>query len=200
MGVPYRPALRSLTFFRGLVGEPTASELVPALESYRGELSQNVDVILLNNLDLVLPALHGGSGRFPGPGTRQRWSPERVRWDTMVGSVADEVHAVRSRSTRENIRRTQRRIERDFGDRAEMRILTRPEDAERVFQDIDAVAVKTYQTASQPIFAPSDLDPQARDAWPREGLVPRVHAVHRGRAGRFLGPVSPTGACSAGAA
>jgi CelD/BcsL family acetyltransferase involved in cellulose biosynthesis len=154
---PYQPLLRSLTYFRGLVGDPTESELVPALESLRGELSGNVDAILLNNLDRSSPLYAAAVSVFP-LWTRQRWSPERVRWDSRVGSVADEVHAVRSRSTRENIRRTQRRIERDFGDRAEMRILRRPEDAQKVFDDIDAVAVKTYQTGSQPIFALSDLD------------------------------------------
>jgi CelD/BcsL family acetyltransferase involved in cellulose biosynthesis len=154
---PYQPLLRSLTYFRGLVGEPTESELVPALESLRGELAGNVDALLLNNLDRFSPLYAAAVSVFP-LWTRQRWSPERMRWDSNVGSVAEEVHAVRSRSTRENIRRTQRRIERDFGDRAEMRILSRPEDAERVFDDIDAVAVKTYQTGSLPIFAPSALD------------------------------------------
>jgi CelD/BcsL family acetyltransferase involved in cellulose biosynthesis len=154
---PYRPLLRSLTYFRGLVGEPTEHELVPALESLRGELSGDVDAVLLNNLDRSTPLYSAAVSVFPR-WTRQRWAPERVRWDTRVGSVADQVHAVRSRSTRENIRRTQRRIERDFGDRAQMRILSRPEDAQTMFDDIDAVAVKTYQTGSQPIFAMSGLD------------------------------------------
>jgi CelD/BcsL family acetyltransferase involved in cellulose biosynthesis len=154
---PYRPRLRSLTYFRGLVGEPTESELVPALESLRGELSRGVDAILLNNLGRSSPLYAAAVEVFP-LWTRQRWAPERLRWDTRVGSAAEDVHAVRSRSTRDNIRRTQRRIEREFGERATMRVLSKPEDAARVFDDIDAVAVKTYQTGSLPIFALSELD------------------------------------------
>jgi len=154
---PYRPQIRSLNVFRGVVGAPTQAELVPALESLRAELSKNVDAVLLSNLDRTSALYDAALSVFP-VWTRQRWSPERIRWDSVVGSLADEVHAVRSRSTRENIRRTQRRIERDFGDRAEMRVYTEPADAQRVFDDIDAVAVKTYQTGSKPIFAPSDLD------------------------------------------
>jgi CelD/BcsL family acetyltransferase involved in cellulose biosynthesis len=154
---PYRPQIRSLNVFRGVVGTPTQAELVPALESLRAELSKNVDAVLLSNLDRASALYDAALSVFP-VWMRQRWSPERIRWDSVVGSVADEVHAVRSRSTRENIRRTQRRIERDFGDRAEMRVYTEPADAQRVFDDIDAVAVKTYQTGSKPIFAPSDLD------------------------------------------
>jgi CelD/BcsL family acetyltransferase involved in cellulose biosynthesis len=153
----YRPWVRAISISRGVVGKPTVNELCVALEAIRGELGAGVDVVLLHNLDPGSTLHEAAVTVFPA-WSRQRWSPHKVRWDRAVGPVADEVLALRSRSTRQNVRRTQRRIARDFGHRAEMRIYSQPADAETLFRDIDTVAAKTYQTKSRPIFRDNDLE------------------------------------------
>lgn len=154
--MPYRPWMRAINVYRGVVGNPTTNELSVALQALRDELAHDVDAIVLHNLDRSSPLYETAVTVFP-MWARQGWSPQKVRWDSAVGSVADEALALRSPSTRQNIRRTRRRIVRDFG-QAEMRIYTQPTDAEKLFRDIDTVAAKTYQTKSRPIFRDSVLE------------------------------------------
>jgi CelD/BcsL family acetyltransferase involved in cellulose biosynthesis len=155
--VSYQPWVRAINIYRGVVGNPTVKELSVGLEAIRSELGGGVDAILLHNLDPASP-LHAAAVTVFPMWSRQRWSPHKVRWDSAVGPIADEVLARRSRSTRQNVKRTQRRITRDFGHRVEMRIYSQPTDAQTVFRDIDTVAAKTYQTKSRPIFRDNDLE------------------------------------------
>lgn len=148
---PYSPRLRVLNVFRGLIGRPTPEGLEIALAALRAELDDGIDAIMLRNVE-VPSDLHDAAQRlFPGR-MRQRWLGRRARWIADIGSDPDAALEALSDSTRANLRRTTRRLERTFGDDLRTVILQEPSDAERVFRDIDAVAASTYQTNRRPIF------------------------------------------------
>lgn len=155
--VPFRPEVSAINIYRGVVGNPTRAALSVALETMAAELGSQADAIFLHNLEQTSPLYEAAMRIFPGH-ARQRWSPRKVRWESAVDASPDAVLNARSRSTRDNLRRTHRRIAKDFGDRVSIRIFSLPSEAEALFHDVDTVAVKTYQTKFGPVFRDNEYE------------------------------------------
>jgi len=166
--LPFRPTVRAINVYRGIVGEPAPRALAAALRSLAGELGGAADAILLRNLERESPLFEAAMRVFPAR-ARQRWMPPKVRWASDIGSTLADTLAPRSPKTRENIRRIQRRIAVDFGAAAEVRIFCEPSEAETLFRDLDAVAVKTYQTRFSTVFRHSEFERRLTEVGLRKG-------------------------------
>ncbi len=154
---PFAPKLRVLNVFHGVVGTPRESDLEVALSTLRGELGEAVDAILLRNLELTSPLHAAALDVFSGR-SRQRWLQHRARWVADIGTNPDSALEALSDSTRANLRRTTRRLERAFGGDLRTVVYRDPEDAEAVFRDVDAVAATTYQTQQRPVYREDELE------------------------------------------
>lgn len=155
--LPFEPTVRAINVYRGIVGEPTPAALDAALASLARELGGEADAILLRNLEHESPLYDAALRVYPAR-VRERWTPPKVRWASGIGSTLDETLTLRSPKTRENIRRIQRRITRQFGDAAVVRVFRDASEAETLFHDLDEVAVKTYQTRFSTVFRENELE------------------------------------------
>ena len=155
--VAYAPRLRVLNVFRGVVGDPSGDELATALSILRRDLGNGIDAILLRNVPVRSTLHETALSVFPSH-SRQRFLGHRARWDADISASADRALEALSESTRGNLRRAERRLERTFGNDLRIELYDSPGDAETVFRDIDAVAEKTYQTKMQPIFRDAPLE------------------------------------------
>lgn len=165
---PFRPSVRAISVYRGVVGRPTPEALSAALRSLAGELGPTADAILLHNLERGSPLFEASVHTFPAR-LRERWSPRKARWACEIGPTLEDTLRSRSSKTRENVRRIQRRIANDFGARAEVRILREPSEAETLFRDLDAVAVKTYQTRFSTVFSDDEFERRLVEVGMRKG-------------------------------
>jgi CelD/BcsL family acetyltransferase involved in cellulose biosynthesis len=155
--VPFNPRLRALNVHHGVVGRAEPELVEAGLRAFLGELGGAYDAILLRNLEPG-STLHRVALSVAPRWSIQRWYPVRPRWSTEIGSTPEETFKARSGSTREGTRRIVRRIDGEFGERAVLRRFDKPEDAETLFRDLDAVAVTTKHQRSQPVFRDSELE------------------------------------------
>jgi CelD/BcsL family acetyltransferase involved in cellulose biosynthesis len=152
-----RPRVRSLTVVpRGIAGADTP-------EAARTVLAALTEALARGEADvLVLPGLPTGSPLYEAA----RREPRLLRRDHLVetgvhhrlrlpGSF-EELLATRSRSTREAVKRYGKRLVRDHGERLSVQVFSRPEEAERLFSDLEAVAAKTYQRGLGVAFADTE--------------------------------------------
>lgn len=154
---PYAPRLRVLNVFRGVVGSPSTHDLEVALDALRSELGNDIDAIMLRNLELP-SELHEAAVRVFPRRSRQRWLGHRARWIADIGADPDTALEALSDSTRANLRRTTRRLERAFGRDLRTVVYRNPAEAETLFRDVDAVAVATYQTQRRPVYREDELE------------------------------------------
>jgi CelD/BcsL family acetyltransferase involved in cellulose biosynthesis len=162
-----RPRVRSLTVVpRGIAGADTpqaARRLLAALTSTlaRGE----ADVVVLPGLPTDSP-LYEAARREPRLLCRDHLVEPGVHHRLRLPGSFDELLATRSRSTREAVKRYSKRLLRDHGDRISIEVFSRPEESERLFRDLEAVAAKTYQRGLGVAFA----DTEGQRALVRLGL------------------------------
>lgn len=175
---PYEPTLRVLNVFKGIVGNPSESDLEVALSALRDELERGIDAILLRNVQIP-SALHDVALRVYPRRSRQRWLAHRARWEVDIGVSPDGALEALSDSTRGNLRRTTRRLQRAFGDDLRTRIYDGPDDAEAVFHDIDTVAVRTYQTKRRPVYRDDELERELTRLGLRKGWF-RAYVLYVG--------------------
>jgi CelD/BcsL family acetyltransferase involved in cellulose biosynthesis len=136
---------RSLTVVSGgVLVDPRFShreQLAAALR--RAMKEQGADVLLLHSLDEQSPLF--------GPASRARYgfplvlrSAPRRHWRTAVPETMEEFYQARSKNHRKNLKSHVRRLKRDFPD-WEVRRFTRPEEVEKLFPAVEAVASSSYQ-------------------------------------------------------
>lgn len=152
----YRPTVRSITLVHGGIAgvdsEATAQGLVRELRRALGR--GEADVVLLPALRTDHPlyaAANAGTTGF----LRERSGASTHRRLCLPASL-DEFLATKSGKTRESVRRYAKRFRKEYGDRLAVELLRRPEDAERLFSDLDAVAEKTYQRGLGVAFADTE--------------------------------------------
>lgn len=153
---PFAPMLSTINVFRGVVGDPTADDLAVALATLRRELGDGIDAILLRYVEAP-SALHDAAQRAFPARSRQRGLTRKTRWEIGIGTNPDGALEALSDSTRGNLRRTARRLERAFNDMQTV-VYERPDEAEAIFRDVDAVAETTYQTRLRPIYRDDELE------------------------------------------
>jgi CelD/BcsL family acetyltransferase involved in cellulose biosynthesis len=134
----------------------------------------------------LIPNVRGGSGlaeaidRLPVV-CRQQFSQSRVHRRLALPGSFDDFLASASKSLRYDIRRCEKGIAKDFGDRVTVATMSAPLDLERVLTDQELVAAKTYQRRLAVGFSMTGPY-RDRVAFGLERGVYRAHIVYLDRA------------------
>jgi CelD/BcsL family acetyltransferase involved in cellulose biosynthesis len=141
----YRPSVRSLTLVHGGIAEAGSPETAQALvRELRAALARReADLLLLPSVRADAP-LHAAAMNGLPPLPRERSEPRTHRRLHLPASL-DELLRSKSSKTRDGVERYRKRLRRDHGDRLSLEILRDPEDADRLFGDLETVASRTYQ-------------------------------------------------------
>jgi hypothetical protein len=140
----HRARVRCLTVVHGGVAGPGLSEAAPALVgSLLDSLGRDeADALLFSYLDVASPVF-SSAWRMAGVARRAHWIAAEPHW---VCALPEETEDCLARiARRKAAERYARRLEREFGERLEVRRYHRPDDFERVMADLEAVAARTYQ-------------------------------------------------------
>jgi CelD/BcsL family acetyltransferase involved in cellulose biosynthesis len=162
-----RPRVRSLTVVpRGIAGADTPKAARTLLAALTGTLARGeADVLVLPGLRTDSP-LYEAARSEPRLLCRDHLVEAGVHHRLRLPESFDELLATRSRSTREAVKRYGKRLLRDHGERLSVEVFSRPEEAARLFHDLEAVATKTYQRGLGVAFA----DTEGQRALVRLGL------------------------------
>lgn len=145
------PALRAITVvYGGLLGDPPDDAIGELLASLRSSLaSGEADVVVFRELR-VGSALH----RLVTGAKSRRMSRRSTHRELALPGSAEEFQRSLSKSTRESVKRYRRRLERELGERLDVRVYSSPEQVAEVVAVLDAVASRSWQR---------DLDTAFRD-------------------------------------
>jgi hypothetical protein len=149
----YRPALRILRIAHGGIAGVTDEESAAAVvrELNRALANGEADVLLVPAVRIESPldlALRGLSGLRV-----ERPSRPAVHRTLALPATYDEFLARRDARSRYNLKKTNAKLEKAFGDRLDVSVLARPESFERILSDLECVAAKTYQRGLRAGFA-----------------------------------------------
>jgi CelD/BcsL family acetyltransferase involved in cellulose biosynthesis len=142
----YRPTLKTLRVSHGGVSgaddEMTARDVFGRVEQALAEGDAEV---------AVLPAVRIGSPldraatEMPGVLRRGRFSTQVTHRRLILPPTYDALMATRDKRSRYNLKRQGKLLANEFGERLSTRLLRDPEDFERVFEQLEQIASKTYQ-------------------------------------------------------
>jgi len=131
--------------FGGILGARNRYEEEIVLRHLMKDLDKGVaDLILMRNVN-VDSTLHMSALAAAGWMQRSHAQPVSRRWMAVIPDSMERFLETRSAKTRGNLRRHDRQLVAEFGDRMKLRRLERPEDQEDLFRDMEIVASKTYQ-------------------------------------------------------
>jgi hypothetical protein len=147
--VGYRRVLsaraRSITVVHGGVVGVTEANAPALIAAFRRSLARHeADVLFLPAQRPDSPLYRAALAAFP----RFRREPFASRSVHRTHALPDSYEAFvssRSKSTRESIKRYRKKVERDLGERLDLRVYDEPSDLERIFADTEPVAAQTYQ-------------------------------------------------------
>lgn len=139
------PALRAITVvYGGLLGEPSEEIVAELLGSLQQSLSsREADVVIFRELRVGSPLyrLVGGmTGVLHGRASRRNVHRELVLPDS-----PDAFLSSLSKSTRDSVKRYRRKLERELGDRLDVRLYRSPDEVDEVVAALDAVAARSWQ-------------------------------------------------------
>jgi hypothetical protein len=137
--------LRALTVVLGGIQVRDEQAIAPLLGIVADSLADGAfDVVLIPSVRVGSP-LHDAV-RALAPATRRAHPPDvAVHRRLRLPEGYDAFLAALGRSTREGVKRYSKKLEREYGDRLSVEVLTGPDDVDRVFTDVEAIAAKTYQ-------------------------------------------------------
>jgi CelD/BcsL family acetyltransferase involved in cellulose biosynthesis len=141
----HSPRLRSITVVPGGVAGATTPEVSRALvEELLRELRSGVADVA------ILPGLRTDSELWRAaaatPFLRHGHCAQTTdHWKLDLPGSFDEFMGSLSKNARGQMRTRANRLRRDFGESLSMRVLSAPEDADRVFEDVSGLAAMTYQ-------------------------------------------------------
>ena len=140
------PTVRSLTVvYEGLLGEIDETVAGLLLESLRGEVAGGgADVLLFRNLRLESPVYRLATS-LPSFVERQHVAPRVVCRELTLPESYDAFLRSLSRSTREGIRRYEKRFLKEFDGRVDVVSYRGAADLDRVFADLEHVAARAWQ-------------------------------------------------------
>jgi CelD/BcsL family acetyltransferase involved in cellulose biosynthesis len=148
-GIGYRTVFsartRTITLVHGgLVGvdEDNAPLILDALNQSLAR--READLLFLGAQRTDSPLYRTALGTVPAR-RRQPFEGTGVHRALALPDTFDEFLRSRSKSTRESVKRYRKKVERDLGDRLELRVYRDPADVERIFADTEPVAALTYQ-------------------------------------------------------
>jgi CelD/BcsL family acetyltransferase involved in cellulose biosynthesis len=142
----HRPRVRNLTLVHGGMPDPDDDQ---AAHSFLGEVDRalragEADVAVFPSLRRDTALFRAASGwtrglrvgRFAEVATHRRLELP-ASYEAFVASLA--------KKTRDGVKRYANRLRREFGNHISTEVIRRPDELDRVFQDVEPVARKTYQ-------------------------------------------------------
>ncbi len=151
----YAPRLRVLTVPLGASTAADDSAAAALVDALHGLLEGGeADVLSLLGVSVDSPLHRNATARA---GVRRELFTRRTQhWRLELPESFEDFLASRSKSTRESVKRYGKRLEKTFGDRLRLDVLSEPGHLERILQDLDTVAAKTYQAGLGVAFANAD--------------------------------------------
>lgn len=141
----FSPRVRSITLVHGgLVGIDEANARPIVAELQRSLAAREADLLFLPAQRTDSPLYRAALEALPAY-RRQPFERRAVHRALVLPGTFDEFLRSRSKSTRESVKRYRKRVERDLGQRLELRVYRDPADIERIFADTEPVAALTYQ-------------------------------------------------------
>jgi CelD/BcsL family acetyltransferase involved in cellulose biosynthesis len=161
-GVGYRTVFsakaRSITLVHGgLVG--VTDENAPLLFEHlcQSLARRAADVLFLPAQRTDSPLYRAALAELPAY-RRQPFARRSVHRTLELPDSYDAFLRSRSKSTRDSVKRYRKKVERELGERLELRVYREPSDIDRIFADTEPVAAQTYQRGLG--VALSDTPPQ----------------------------------------
>jgi CelD/BcsL family acetyltransferase involved in cellulose biosynthesis len=154
----YAPRVRSLTVVNdGLLGDDSEEKCRTLLAELRGSLAAGeADVLRLRNLRLG-SSFHGiATTEMPRLARGHRARPS-VHWVLELPPTFDAFLQGLSSSTREGVRRYERKLTKEYGDRLELRVFRAPAELDELFEHVGRVAETTYQGGLGVAFSGDEL-------------------------------------------
>ncbi len=142
----YTPKVRALTVvYGGVLGELDERDAALLLGELRGELAAvGADLLRLRGLEVGSP-LHAAATSARPRALRERNTRHTAHWELDVPDSYDAFLQSLSKSTRDGAKRYAKKLEKEYGDRLALEIFRDARDSERVFDDLQRVAARTYQ-------------------------------------------------------
>lgn len=140
----YKPRLRRITVVTGGVAGPDDACAALA-EGLLGALARReADAVELQRIPIDSPLHRAVVERAPAA-LRQHGEQAAPHHVMDLPAASEELLPALSKSVRDNLKRYSRKLEREYGERLEMRRYEAPEDFEQVVADLETVAATTYQ-------------------------------------------------------
>jgi hypothetical protein len=154
--VLYRPLLRTIRVAHGGVSGADDDRNARAVvqELYRALALGEADALVVPAVPIG-SALHRALLDVPGALLRQRFVNASTHHRLVLPATFDAFLAARDRKSRYNLKRSGALIAKEFGDDAVVDVLSSPADHDRIFDDLERVAAKTYQRGLGAGFADS---------------------------------------------
>lgn len=139
------PALRAITVvYGGLLGAAPAETIARMLASLRTSLSTGeADVVLFRELR-VGSSLHRQVGQVAGV-LRSRASHRSIHRELTLPDSPEAFLGSLSKSTRDGVKRYRRKLERELGERLEVRQYRSPDELDELVAMLNAVAERSWQ-------------------------------------------------------
>ena len=140
-----RPALRCLTVVHGGAAATDDDALAALVDELwaavrRGE----ADAVFLHKVPLGSPLHRAVEARWPRA-LRPASPPPAAHWRSALPGDYEAWLQARSSRTRSSLRKVDRRLERELGDRLVLRRFGAPEELDELVADLEAVASRSYQ-------------------------------------------------------
>jgi Acetyltransferase (GNAT) domain len=142
----YAPRVRSITIvYEGYVGRVDDETAPLLLDELRSAIDRgDADVLLFRHLNVEHPLRHAATDNA-GFLRRQHLGRTTICWErTLPGSYEEFMQSL-SKSTRSGVRRYEKKLERDFEGRLEVRTFREVADLDDFYRDAEVVAAKSYQ-------------------------------------------------------
>jgi CelD/BcsL family acetyltransferase involved in cellulose biosynthesis len=141
----FRSRVRSITLTHGgLISESDQSAHLLLNELRRSLARREADVVSLPALRTDGPLLRAATSEVPAV-LREPVARPSLHRRVVLPLTGEEFLRSLSKSTRESTKRYRKKVERDLGERLQLRVYDKESDLERIFSDTDPVARKTYQ-------------------------------------------------------
>jgi CelD/BcsL family acetyltransferase involved in cellulose biosynthesis len=139
------PALRAITVvYGGLLGAASTETIAGMLASLRTSLSTGeADVVILRELRVGSP-LHREVGQVAGV-LRSRASRRSVHRELTLPDSPEAFLGSLSKSTRDGVKRYRRKLERELGERLEVRQYASPAQLDELVPLLNTVAARSWQ-------------------------------------------------------
>jgi CelD/BcsL family acetyltransferase involved in cellulose biosynthesis len=137
--------VRAITLVHGGVTGITDANAAAFVDELNGSLARReADVLSLSGQATSSPLYRAAARGIPA--FRREPAGHATTHHTLALPATMEAFlASRSKSTRESVKRYRKKVERDLGERLELRVYRKPADIDRIFGDTEPVAAQTYQ-------------------------------------------------------